>query len=84
LERDFQKLQNIIENDFVSSNSSVQGIALSLADYWMFYGDTNLINTEIDIYRSITREDLQRVAREYLNNNQRLELQYLPKPAESK
>ncbi len=83
-ERDFQKLQNIIENDFVTSNSSVQGIALSLADYWMFYGDTNLINSEIDIYQSITREDLQRVAREYLNNNQRLELEYLPKPAESK
>lgn len=83
-EKDFQKLQNIIENDFVTSNSSVQGIALSLADYWMFYGDTNLINSEIEIFRSLTREDLQRVAREYLNTNQRLELEYLPKSAESK
>ena len=45
----------------------------------MLYGDTNLINNEIDIYRSITREDIQKVAKKYLNPNQRLTLEYLPK-----
>ena len=44
----------------------------------MLYDDTSLINNEIDIYRSITREELQEVAKTYLNPNQRVELEYLP------
>ena len=47
-ENDFQKLRNQIESNFISSNSGVAGIAESLANYHMYYGDTNLINTEID------------------------------------
>ena len=82
-EREFEKLQNTFENRFVNSNSSVAGIASSLATYQMLYGDTDLINKEIEIYRSVTREDIQRVANEYLNNNQRLVLKYLPKTSDS-
>ena len=78
-ERDYQKLQNQFENNFVNSNSSVAGIANSLARYYMLYGDINLINNEIDIYRSITREEMRDVAKKYLNPNQRLILEYLPK-----
>ena len=77
-EKDFQKLQNKFENDFVNSNSSVEGIANSLARFNVLYGDTNLINTEIDIYRSITREEIREVAKKYLNKNQRLVMEYLP------
>ena len=77
-EKDYQKLQNKFENQFVNSNSSVEGIANSLARYYMLYGDTNLINNEINIYRSITREDIKNVAKKYLNPNQRLILEYLP------
>ena len=82
-ERDYQKLQNKIENAFVSSNASVEGIANSLARYYMLYDDTNLINTEIDIYRSITREEIKDVANKYLNPNQRLVLEYLPETKEN-
>ena len=77
-ERNFQKLQNQFENNFVNSNSSVEGIANSLARYNVLYGDTNLINSEIEIFRSITREDIKAVANKYLNPNQRLILEYLP------
>ncbi|RZW39075.1 MAG: insulinase family protein, partial [Flavobacteriaceae bacterium] len=49
-ERDYQKLQNQFENQFVNSNSSISGIANSLARYYMLYDDVNLINNEIDIY----------------------------------
>ena len=82
-EKDYQKLQNKFENQFVNSNSTIAGIASSLAEYYAYYGDTNLINSEIDIYRSITREEIQNVAKKYLNPNQRLELEYLPKEKES-
>ena len=77
-EKEFQKLKNKFENRFVNSNSSVQGIAHSLASYYMLHGDINLINTELDIYNSITREEIREVAKKYLNPNQRLELEYLP------
>ena len=77
-EKDYEKLQNKFENRFVNSNSSIQGIANSLADYYTLYGDTNLINTTIDIYRSISREEIKDVANKYLNKNQRLVLKYMP------
>ena len=80
-QREYEKLQNTFENRFVNANSSIQGIAGSLATYQMLYGDTDLINEQIDIYRSITREEIQEVAKKYLNPNQRLELEYLPKKA---
>ncbi|MFV0540808.1 MAG: M16 family metallopeptidase [Aestuariibaculum sp.] len=78
-EKDYQKLQNKFENQFVNSNSNIEGIANSLARYYMLYGDTSLINKEIDIYRSITREEIRDAAKKYLNKNQRLVLEYLPK-----
>ena len=77
-ENDYQKLQNKFENQFVNSNSSVEGIANSLAEYYMLYGDTSLINKEIEVYRSITREEIKEVAIKYLKPNQRLVLEYLP------
>ena len=77
-ERDYQKLLNKFENNFVRSNASVEGIANSLARYYMLYGDTHLINDEIDIYRSITREEIRNIANKYLSSNQRLVLEYLP------
>lgn len=78
-EKDYQKLQNKFENQFVNSNSSVEGIANSLATYYLLYHDTSLINKEIDIYRSITREEIKEVANKYLKPNQRVVLEYLPK-----
>jgi len=77
-QEDYQKLQNKFENQFVNSNSSIQGIAASLATNHVLMGDTNLINKEIDIYRSITRQDLQNAAKKYLNSNQRVIINYVP------
>ena len=77
-QEDYQKLQNQFENQFVNSNSSIQGIASSMATYNVLMGNTNLINKEIDIYRSITREDLKKAAEKYLNSNQRVIINYIP------
>lgn len=80
-QKDYQKLQNQFESEFVNSNFTIEGIANSLAEYYVFYdGDTNLINKELDIYKSISREEIRKVAQKYLNPNQRLELHYLPEP----
>lgn len=77
-EKDFQKLQNINESNYVDSNDNVEGIAENLATYYLLYGDVNLINTNIDILRSITREEIRDAAKKYLNPNQRLILDYVP------
>ena len=81
-ESDYQNRQNKFENPFVNSNSSVEGIANSLARNFMLYGDTSLINKEIDIYRSVTREEIQQVAEAYLKPSQRVVIDYLPTPKE--
>ena len=78
-QRDYEKLLNKFENQFVNSNSSVEGIAGSLATYYLLYGDVNIINNQLETYRSITREEIQKVAKKYLSPNQRVEVQYLPK-----
>jgi len=77
-ENDYKKLQNKFENRFVNSNSSIEGIAASLATNYLLYGDTSLINKEIEIYRSITREEIMEVAKKYLNPTQRVIIDYLP------
>ena len=81
-EREYEKLQNIFENSFVNSNSSMAGIANSLARNYMLYGNTNLINTTIDIYKSITRDEIREVANKYLNKENRVLIDYLPKGSE--
>ncbi len=78
-EKEFQKLQNKIENNFVTQNARIAGIAETLADYHVYFGDANLINTEIERYMKVTREDIKRVANKYLDPNKRVVLYYLPK-----
>lgn len=65
-EKDYEKLQNKFDNNYVNANSSVEGIAENLASYYLLYGDVNLINTEIDIYHSITREEIRKLPRNTL------------------
>jgi zinc protease len=78
-DHDLQKLKNQSENEFVSQNSTMAGIAENLANYHVYFGDANLVNTEIDRYMKVTREDLKRVAQQYLKKENRVVLYYLPK-----
>ncbi|HLW40754.1 MAG TPA: insulinase family protein, partial [Flavobacterium sp.] len=77
-ERDFQKLQNTIENAYVNQNSNLETLAENLATNYMLYKDTNMINTEIEKYRSVTREQIREAAQKYLQSNSRLILDYVP------
>ena len=78
-DQEFQKLRNMVESQFVSDNTSMVKIAENLANYKMFYGNADLINTELTRFLSVTKEDIQKVAADYFNKNNRVALYYLPK-----
>ncbi|GAA4448423.1 pitrilysin family protein [Rurimicrobium arvi] len=81
---EYKKLMNQAENDFISQNSRVAGIVENLATDYTYFHNANLINTELDKYTKITKEDLQRVAKKYLVKSNRLVVYYLPKANEKK
>jgi zinc protease len=78
-EKEFAKIRNQVETQFIQKNSTVQGKAIELANYYLFFKDANLINSELARFMAVTREDIQRVARQYLTPQSRVVLYYLPK-----
>lgn len=78
-DKEFQKLKNSIESDYVYNFNSMIGIAENLANYHMYFGEANLINTELNRYLKVTKEDIQRVAKKYFVKENRVVLYYLPK-----
>jgi len=82
-ERDYQKLQNDFENRYVNGNSNIETLTENLATNYLLYGDINLINEEINIYRSVTREEIREVAKKHLKSNARLLLDYVPAKEDS-
>lgn len=78
-QEEFEKVRNQFENDLVSSNSSVAGIAENLADNHVYMGNANMVNTELQRYMAVTKDDIQRVAKKYFTKDARVILYYLPK-----
>ena len=78
-EREFQKVKNHITTEMVNSKATMAGIAESLANNEVYFGDANLINTELEKYNKVTRQDVLNVAKKYLNKDNRVVLHYLPK-----
>jgi zinc protease len=83
-EREFQKVKNQITTALVDSKATMAGIAESLANNEVYFGDANLINTELEKYNKVTREDVLKVAKKYLNKDSRVVLHYLPKEKTTK
>ena len=78
-DNELTKIRNQEETSFIEKNSTVQGKAIELANYHVFFGDANLINSEIDKFMAVTKEDLRRVAQQYLTEKNRTVLYYVPK-----
>ncbi len=78
-DEEFTKTKNINEARFVSGKKNVLSKARSLAQYYAYYGDANMINTEIDKYNAVTKADLIRVAKKYFDTDKRVVLTYIPK-----
>ena len=78
-EQELQKLKNQMESRFVNSYTTIASRASSLANYHTLYNDANRINTELNNYLAVTSEDIRRVAQEYLKEDYRVVLYYMPK-----
>lgn len=78
-EQELQKLKNQFESRLVNSNTTIASRASSLANYHTLYKDAGRINTELNNYLGVTREDIRRVAQEYLKEQYRVVLYYMPK-----
>lgn len=76
---ELQKLKNQYEAEHVNGNASLESRAYNLAINYTFHNDANLINTEIDKFLAVTKEDIRRVAKEYFRKDNRVVLYYLPK-----
>ena len=83
-DEEYNKLQNQAESDFVSQNQKDIGVANNLATYYTFQGDANLINTELDKIKKVTKDDIKRVANKYLTKDNRLVVYYVPKGSAGK
>ncbi len=73
---------NVSNTALNTTISNSNGVKVSTIEHLMgaLFGigiDNALI--EIEIYRSITREDIMEVANKYLNPNQRLDMDYVKK-----
>jgi predicted Zn-dependent peptidase len=77
-DEEYQSVLNKFEKQVVESTSSVAGIAESLADNYVYYGTAARTNQMLEMYRKVTKEDIQRVANTYLTDNARVILYYLP------
>ena len=73
--KEYEKLQNVIENNVVNANATMAGIAHSLAHCYTFYSETQLINTEFEYYQAV--KDIMNATQTYLDESKRV-IDYIP------
>ncbi len=76
-EHELEKIKNKVESNLIFSEISILTKASSLAFYEML-GDADMINTEGESYQNVSADDIQRMAREVLTEENCNELVYKP------
>lgn len=76
-DEDFKKVQNQTEFEFATQNARISGIAELLATDYTYFKNADLVNTELEKYQKVTKEDLIRVAKKYLVPSNSLVLYYI-------
>jgi predicted Zn-dependent peptidase len=91
---ELQKIKNATRVNYLSSIRSAQTRATMLSTYKVYYDDPNLINTRLERFNAVSKQDVQRVATKYLTLENRTVMivnpepkagpASMPKPAEAK
>jgi zinc protease len=80
-EWELQKARNATRLGYLQGIRSTQTRASLLGSYTVKFGDPGLINTRLQRINAVTREDVQRVAKQYLLAKGRTVVTTLPAPA---
>jgi predicted Zn-dependent peptidase len=77
-DEELTKVKNISESGFIYARKNLLTLATALASSTVLYGTPESVNTEIDKYLKVTKEDIQRVAKTYFSSDKRVTLIYKP------
>jgi predicted Zn-dependent peptidase len=77
-EDEVQRAIALISTDLVTSLQSAQSRADKLSQFTTYFGDATLINTQMERYRRVTVDDVNRFVRERLVRENRASLLYVP------
>lgn len=77
-EDELNKVKVQFKSDFINGRQTVLNKAEALQHYALFHGDPNEINTDLDKYMAVTADDIQRVAKEYLTQDNRTAVTAMP------
>lgn len=77
-DEELEKAKNITESSFVFEKKDLMNIAQNLAHNNIAHGNPGMINTELDSYKKVTKNDIIRVAKKYLMTENKVVLTYLP------
>ncbi len=76
---ELQKAKNTTRRGFINNLQNSLARAVNLSQYTIYYNDPGLINTRLDKVNAITKEDVQRVANQYLRDTNRTVVITMPK-----
>ncbi len=81
-DEDIERFKGGIEAQVVNGLQSVSGKVSQLASFQTFTGNPNQVQKILNMYRSVTKEDVQRVYFQYIKNAHGVTLSILPKGQE--
>jgi zinc protease len=81
---ELQRAKNQFARDYIVGRESNQDKALHLAHAAVIHNDLNTADGEFDIFTKVTTADVQRVAKTYFNESNRVVLHILPRAGGSR
>jgi predicted Zn-dependent peptidase len=76
---ELQKAKNTTRRNLINGLQSSILRAITIGQYAVYYNDPNLINERLNKVEAVTKEDVQRVARQYLVDTNRTVVITMPK-----
>ena len=76
---ELQKAKNTTRRNFINGLQSSVSRAINIGTWMTYYNDPNLINVRLDKVAAVTKEDVQRVAKKYLADTNRVVIVTTPK-----
>jgi zinc protease len=77
-DQELEKARNIVLASFYRQTGTISGRANTLGAYEVFFGDYHKLFTAVESYNKVSKADIQRVAKKYLNERNRTVATLIP------